>query len=206
MSAYWIIIVLVILFTKQLNALVLLDDILEVFNLRDIPYDDMCTRLDPVASVDEILGLNKIYYSEPPMENCTTIKITATKMVDVYTKEFTIWGENEAYKRISAHEITKGKTHERRYNKPRQKLISLFTSPQTIVTVAVYKKGVGYGLIGCPPHYKSKMTSAMIVGYPGATKAQIDAIKVEVERISKAFRFGVPNGDGIQTKPVCPFN
>ncbi|GAB6018486.1 hypothetical protein CHUAL_000185 [Chamberlinius hualienensis] len=194
MAGYWFIIVLVILSTHQLNAIELLDKVGEYLQ-GFYSYDNVCTRMTPATSIDKTLGLYKIFYSAPPMKNCTTMTVHGT--VVRAKKDFTIWGEKSYYLRIIARQVPSkpGETRENKYIHHWRKFMYELL-PGRIVVVAVYKQGVGYGLVGCHHYDGTNITSAMIVGYPWAKQVDIDPIKDEVERIAS----------GIKTTPVCLFN
>ncbi|GAB6018483.1 hypothetical protein CHUAL_000183 [Chamberlinius hualienensis] len=183
MSGYWLIIALVTLFTQPFYIKA---ESPRPFRLRrPIPYyayDNPCTRTTPAVSVYKVFGTYKVLYSGKALDRCTiyeisfeedyfaqiTISPTANISIAQYIRSYgnpAKPGEMENYPIDTKHYQVQ------------------FIKPDSISTIAAYKKDVGIGIIICPPENLSNVTDFLVLANRLAKEADIDDLKNEVEKI-----------------------
>ncbi|GAB6018471.1 hypothetical protein CHUAL_000172 [Chamberlinius hualienensis] len=168
MSGYWFDIVLVILSSLQLKTIAwsLLPKVPTPYYY---PIDNACTRIKPAASVNQTIGAYHLC-------DITFIKY---RICDMYTVS---WNDDHFSSEItemakSDHILVSKFYIKRSYENPdvpgqmqnypiyylTRMINDRKIKPNTITVVAVYKKGIGYGLISCSAVNGSEVYESLVL-------------------------------------------
>ncbi|GAB6018470.1 hypothetical protein CHUAL_000171 [Chamberlinius hualienensis] len=188
MSGYWFIIVLVTLSSQPLNTIVRASKATVPY----YPYDNVCTRIKPAASVNETIGIYNLCFTQKKYAFCDKYTVfedddhfnTRLNMHPSVNRGFLIKFDA---KRSYENPDVPGQMQDYPISYSTSMINNLNIEPKSVSVVAVYNKDVGYGMISCKAVNKSRVFQSLVLENmeesKNITKSQIEAIREELGKI-----------------------